>query len=149
MNNDIKNKNNYNNNNYNNYNMDNIIAISLCEYNFLKSENFRLLRELNSTISKLNSTKRSKLRLKNLLNEKIESQAKELELKDKELELKNRDINKLCNNHYNEINKIVDEYKSKLDKSYDKSYDKLYDKLYEKSYEWAWDNIEKEDIEDN
>lgn len=126
MNNDINNKRKY-------YcNMDNIVGISIHELNFLKQENYRLVREINETLSKLSTVKRSKLRLKNFLNEKIQHQKEELELKDKEIEKKNNDIKNLSIDHYKEINKVTKECEESLE-----GYS---------NHDWSWDNIEKEDL---
>ena len=86
----------------------------------LKKENERLKKKLEEASKKNTNLKRSKLRLKNLLN---------LKIKEKEDE-----INLICEKHYFEVNKLVEEHDEKM---------KEFNEKYVKVSGWEWETIEE------
>lgn len=86
----------------------------------LKRENLRLKKKLEEASKKNTNLKRSKLRLKNLLN---------LKIKEKEDE-----INLVCEKHYFEVNKLVEEHDEKM---------KEFNEKYVKVSGWEWETIEE------
>ena len=85
-----------------------------------KKENELLKKRLEEANKKNINLKRSKLRLKNLLN---------LKIKEKEDE-----INLVCEKHYFEVNKLVEDHDKKM---------KEFNEKYVKGCGWEWETIEE------
>ena len=98
-------------------NLNGSLNLSNTESPNLQEENDFLKNKIKQHKKKYHNLKRSKLRLKKLLNDKIKE--------------KEQEINKICEDHYFKINKLVEEHDNKT-KQLDTSKPQL----------WEWETIE-------